>query len=62
MTVPEAVMVTNASDVLQDYDHVFELFTRMCRFDKVSEDAGLKMNSKHTIVQPWPMEVKKNAS
>jgi hypothetical protein len=52
----------NARPMFRDFDELFSRYMRECRFDEISKAAGLKMISKNTIIHPWPMRLKKNAT
>ena len=51
-----------AQGLLWDFDELFSRFKRDCCLDEISKATGLKMKSKNTIVQPWPMRIKENAT
>ena len=51
-----------AQGLLWDFDELFNRFKRDCRLDEISKATGLKIKSKNTIVQPWPMRIKENAT
>ena len=51
-----------AQGLLWDFDELFSRFTHDCCLDEISKATGLKMKSKNTIVQPWPMRIKENAT
>jgi len=48
--------------IFRDFDELFKRYMRECRFGEISKAAGLKMNSKNTIIHPWPMRLKKDAT
>ena len=52
----------NARSIFWDFDELFKRYMRKCVFDEISKAAELKMNLKNTIVHPWPMRLKKNAT
>lgn len=62
MSNPDLIKVMAGVLLFRDFDGLFSRFKRECRLDEISESIGLKMKSKNTIVQPWPMRIKENAS
>lgn len=51
-----------ASKFFQDYDALFERFMRECRLVKTSNAARLNIKATNTIVRPWPLRIKTNAT
>jgi hypothetical protein len=56
------VRFLSAQVLFRDLDELFNRFKCECRLDEISKAAGLTMNSKNTIVRPWPMRIRKNAT
>ncbi|KAH8593394.1 hypothetical protein B0O99DRAFT_515819 [Bisporella sp. PMI_857] len=52
----------DACKLVRDVDKLFNRFMQQCEFTAISRASGLKMKSKNTIVEPWPMRLKKDAS
>lgn len=52
----------SAQLLIRDFDELFTRFKRECRLDEVTKAMGLKINSKNTIVHPWPMRIKETAT
>ena len=40
----------------------FQRFMDECRLEKMGKASGLQMKLKNTIVEPWPIRLKKNAT
>ena len=59
---PEFMKFMSAGVLFRDFDKLFSRFQRECCLDEISKASGLEMKSKHTIVQPWPMRLKENAT
>ncbi len=59
---PEFIRFMSAEVLFWDFDELFRRFTRESRLDEITKVAGLTMKSKNTIVQPWPMRIKENAT
>jgi len=53
---------TSAQVLFRDFEESFNHYKRECCLNEISKAAGLKMNSKSTIVHPWPMRIRKNAT
>ncbi|KAL9129400.1 MAG: hypothetical protein Q9217_002131 [Psora testacea] len=62
MSNTECIRLMSAQVLVRDFDELFSRFKRECRLDEISKATGLKMKSKNTIVRPWPMRIKKNAT
>ncbi len=52
----------SAQVLFRDFDELFNRYKCECRIDEFSKAAGLKVNSKNTIVHLWPMRIRKNAT
>ena len=59
---PDLIRFMTAQVMFRDFDELFGRFKRECRLDEISKANRLEMKSKHTIVQPWPMRIKDNAT
>ena len=59
---PEFIRFMSAEILFRDFDELFSRFKSECRLDEISKATRLKMKSKNTIVQPWPMRIKENAT
>ena len=59
---PEFVRFMSAAVLFRDFDELFSRFERECRLDEISRATGLKIKCNNTIVQPWPMRIKENAT
>jgi hypothetical protein len=51
---PDLTRRHSCSDLLTDYGSVFEQFLVDTQLSGASELCGLRIKSKHTIVEPWP--------
>ncbi len=49
---PDFIRFMSAHLLFRDFDELFNRFKRECRFNEISKAAGLKVNSKNTIVHP----------
>ncbi|KAJ9663962.1 hypothetical protein H2201_005444 [Coniosporium apollinis] len=56
------IMFTDARPVVRDFDKLFDRWMREHRFGDIGKAVGLKMGSEHTIVPPWPMRLRQNAT
>jgi hypothetical protein len=52
----------DARIMFRDFDKLFQRFCHECQFEEIGKGAGLKMKSNNTIIEPWPMRLKKNAT
>ena len=52
----------DARSMFRDFDKIFERFHLKCRFEEIGKAAGLKLKANNTLVEPWPMRLKKNAT
>ena len=59
---PDFIKFMSAEILFRDFDELFNRFKRECRLDEIGEATRLKMKSKNTIVRPWPMRIKENAT
>ncbi|KAG7002098.1 hypothetical protein G7Y79_00029g063940 [Physcia stellaris] len=59
---PEMFRFMSANDLVRDYDKIFEFYkSNMVNFSGAADSAGLKMREQNTIIDPWPMRLKKKA-
>ena len=59
---PEMFRFMSANDLVRDYDKIFEYYkSNMVNFSGSADNAGLKMKEQNTIIDPWPMRLKKKA-
>lgn len=54
--------MTEVLTMFRNFDKPFKQFMYECRFTEISRAAGLKMKAEHTVVEPWPMRLKENAT
>ncbi len=59
---PEFIRFRSAQVLFRDFDELFSRFTCESRLDEISKAIGLKMKSRITIIQPWPIRIRKNAT
>jgi hypothetical protein len=45
-----------------DFDELFQRFMNECPIKEIGNMVGLEMKSKNTIIEPWPMRLKMNAT
>jgi len=50
----------NVRFVFRDFDKLFQRFHLECQFEEIGKVAVLKVKSNNTIVEPWPIRLKKN--
>jgi len=58
----DSIRLTEVLAMFRDFDKPFKQFMDECRFTEISRAAGLKMKARHTIIEPWPMRLKENAT
>lgn len=57
---PEISKFMAAKDLVRDYDKIWEFYTsKMVNFSASADSAGLVMREPNTIIDPWPMRLKK---
>ena len=56
------VKFLSAEVLFRDFDDLFNRFKSECRLSEISKAAGLTMKSENTIVRPWPLRLRKNAT
>lgn len=54
-----AVRNVEAKDIFRDFDHLFGHYMRMEDFDKASREAGLRMKTANTVIDAWPLRLRK---
>lgn len=59
---PDLIRFMSARMLVRDFDELFTRFKSACRLDEITKAMRLKMNSKNTIVQPWPMRITETAT
>ena len=59
---PDFLRFLTAQVLFRDFDELFNRYKCECRLDEISKAAELTMDSKNTIVRPWPMRLRKNAT
>ena len=57
-----SIMIMEALMLFHDYDYLLNQFMKGCQFETISKAAGLRIETKNTINEPWAMQLKKNAS
>lgn len=58
----EVLRLTAARSMFRDYDKLFQRYMQQHRFPEISKSAGLEMKHKNSIVQPWPLKLRRNAT
>lgn len=58
----DVLRLLDARAVFRNYDELFDRFMRECRLDDLGTAAGLKRRSRHTIIEPWPMRLRPDAT
>ena len=56
------VKFKGACAIFCDYDQAFHRFVHQCRLEETGETAGLEMKLMNTLVEPWPMRLKEDAT
>ncbi len=59
-TDPDFLKFMEARMHFRDFDKLFERYLQRLDFANVAKKAGLKMKKKHTVIQPWPLRLKKD--
>lgn len=54
-----AMRIIQAKDIFRDLDHLFGHYMRINNFDKVGREAGLRMKTANTVIDPWPLRLRK---
>ena len=54
--------ILSAQLLFRDFDDLFNRFKSECRLDEISKAAQLTMKSENTIVPPWPLRLKQDAT
>lgn len=52
----------DARMMFRDFDGLFERFMKECRLQETGLTMGLQMKSRNTIIEPWPMRIKRSAT
>ena len=58
----DVLRLNDARAMFRGFDKYFERFVHDCRLEDLGKAAGLQMKSSNTIVEKWPMRLKKNAT
>ena len=58
-TGAEAMRMIAAKDIFRDTDHLFGRYMKMENFDKVTKEAGLRMKTANTVIDAWPLRLRK---
>lgn len=58
-TSPEWLKLMSARDLVRDYDKIFDWYMMHMNFTSAANAAGLVMREPNTIIDPWPMRLKK---
>ncbi|KAF2137795.1 uncharacterized protein K452DRAFT_257269 [Aplosporella prunicola CBS 121167] len=58
----DKVKITTAPDLLRDFDGLFARYAYWCDLNSASEDAGMRIKTMHTLIEPWPMRLKDGAT
>ena len=59
---PDLVRYMSAEILFWNFDDLFDRFKRERYLDEISKAAGLTMKAENTIVRPWPMRLRQNAT
>lgn len=59
---PEMIRFAVSQDIFCDHDGLFDRFMQQCGLLEISRKANLEMKTKNTIVEPWPMRLKQDAT
>ena len=44
-----------AKDIFCDLDHLFTHYMKLTNFSKASREAGMRMKTRNTVIDPWPL-------
>ena len=50
---------SRAKGIFSDFDHLFAHYMRMENFEKASRDTGMRMKAGNTIIDEWPLRLRK---
>ncbi|KAL8670788.1 MAG: hypothetical protein Q9168_004686 [Polycauliona sp. 1 TL-2023] len=56
---PQMMTIATAMDLLKDYDRIFAWYMDRFKFDACSKHFGLQMRVQNSVVEAWPMRLKK---
>ena len=56
---PEKLRISQSFDFFRDNDKLFRIYMAAFQFDGAASVAGVKMKQRNTIVNEWPMRLKK---
>ena len=51
--------IAEAKDIFRDLDHLFERYMKILNFDIVGREAGLRMKTANTVIDAWPLRLRK---
>lgn len=57
----DSLRFNDARMMVRDFDALFHRFMHECQFPEISRAAGLAAKTTNTIIEPWPMRLKKRA-
>lgn len=52
----------DARSMFRDLDKPFDMFMKECYLDDISQMVGLNIKNKHTLVEKWPLRLRKGAN
>lgn len=59
---PNMIKFMAAKDLVREYDKIWDFYTsKMVNFSASAYSAGLMMKEPNTVIEPWPMRLKKKA-
>ncbi|KAM0802877.1 hypothetical protein BDR22DRAFT_903758 [Usnea florida] len=53
------VRVMLAKDIFRDLDHLFTHYMKLTDFGRASREAGMTMRARNTVIDPWPLRLRK---
>ncbi|KAF7867297.1 hypothetical protein EAF04_005380 [Stromatinia cepivora] len=55
---PELNKYIDARSAFRDFDRPFDRFQKECRLNEIGQIVGLKIKSKNTLIEKWPLRLK----
>ena len=55
----ETIRILAAKDLVRDYDRIFDFYKGAVGFEACAKNVGVRMRERNTVVEAWPMRLKK---
>jgi hypothetical protein len=59
---PDLLKYPEARILVRDNDALFERYMRMHHFEVIAKEVGVEMKEENTVIEKWPMRLKKGAT